>query len=187
MYPSLFPFELAVILHLGSTSNMEPKVAPGRGMSFSLWGQSSSHILGSVPLNNFLPWRNPPAHLRGALLVGRSQRGWVRGLGTAAAVFVHPFLPLYKFPTLSGNSDVWGWQVLAILNNLKVEWVKEASWDFGIVKMLYWQHMPDIWVHAVGIFRPDFDRLICVKYKILWYVIRILRTLLEFVALGESS
>lgn len=53
--------------------------------------------------------------------------------------------------------------------------------------MLYWQHMPDIWVHALCIFRPDFDRLVCVKYKILWYVIRILRTLLDFVALGEVS
>ena len=53
--------------------------------------------------------------------------------------------------------------------------------------MLYWQHMPDIWVHALCIFRPDFDRLVCVKYKILWYVIRILRTLLDCVALGEVS
>lgn len=53
--------------------------------------------------------------------------------------------------------------------------------------MLYWQHMPDIWVHAVGIFSPDFDRLVYVKYKVLWYVIRILRTLLDFPALGEGS
>lgn len=38
--------------------------------------------------------------------------------------------------------------------------------------------MPDVWVHTsvVGDFRPDVGRWVCVKYALLWYMIRILRT-----------